>query len=221
MNRRKKSNKRKKEEEEEEVRSKKPKLNNEIVKEKNEPLIKPRKNKNKPIEVSSKMMTPRAIVFGTTAPNRKSRDPRFDQLSGKFNEDLYEKSYSFIKEYKQFEIQELRKKIKKTKNPEQREELQKKLQSMEHQLLAQERKDRVKQMKQAKKAEERRAVAERGKQPFYVKKRDWGKMEKQARRKELEEQGGEKLQHHLERKRKRKLQKERKYVPWARRGSSG
>lgn len=52
------------------------------------------------------------------------RDPRFEKLSGHFNQDLFEKSYAFLDDYKQSEQELLRKQIKKTKNPEHREELQ-------------------------------------------------------------------------------------------------
>lgn len=52
------------------------------------------------------------------------RDPRFEKLSGHFNQDLFEKSYAFLDDYKKSEQDLLRQQIKKSKNPERREELQ-------------------------------------------------------------------------------------------------
>lgn len=52
------------------------------------------------------------------------RDPRFEKLSGHFNQDLFEKSYAFLDDYKKSEQDLLRQQIKKAKNPERREELQ-------------------------------------------------------------------------------------------------
>jgi ribosomal RNA-processing protein 36 len=77
------------------------------------------------MEASSKRRPPRFIDFGTIPRNtqRKSRDPRFDSLSGKFNEDLFQKSYSFVEDYKQEELNELNEQLRKEKDPEEKERL--------------------------------------------------------------------------------------------------
>ncbi|CAJ0867319.1 12043_t:CDS:2, partial [Entrophospora sp. SA101] len=57
-------------------------------------------------------------------------DPRFDNLSGKFNEGLFEKSYEFIEEYKKSEINEISKRIEKEKDIEEKQKLQQLLDKM-------------------------------------------------------------------------------------------
>jgi ribosomal RNA-processing protein 36 len=77
------------------------------------------------MEASSKRRPPRFIDFGTIPRNsqRKFRDPRFDSLSGKFNEDLFHKSYSFVEEYKQEELKEINEQLRKEQDPEEKERL--------------------------------------------------------------------------------------------------
>jgi ribosomal RNA-processing protein 36 len=55
------------------------------------------------------------------------RDPRFDSLSGNFNEELFNKSYSFLDDLKQGEMKEMRKELKKTTDPKEKEKLRKAL----------------------------------------------------------------------------------------------
>ena len=55
---------------------------------------------------------------------KQRRDPRFDSLSGKFNEDLFEKSYSFLNEYKKSEIEQIKNQINKEKDPDEKSKLQ-------------------------------------------------------------------------------------------------
>lgn len=55
---------------------------------------------------------------------QQARDPRFDSLSGNFNQDLFEKSYAFLEDYRKAEVEQLTKELKKTKNEERRRELQ-------------------------------------------------------------------------------------------------
>ncbi|KAI9473934.1 MAG: hypothetical protein EXX96DRAFT_579922 [Benjaminiella poitrasii] len=65
----------------------------------------------------------------------KRRDPRFDKLSGHFNQDLFEKSYGFINEYKKSEMEMLKERIKKEKDPDTQEKLQGLLTKMVNSLL--------------------------------------------------------------------------------------
>ncbi|CAG8516257.1 2700_t:CDS:2 [Paraglomus occultum] len=84
---------------------------------------------SKPTEISSKKPVGvfRQIV---EVPSKKHRDPRFDSLSGKFNEDLFEKTYSFINEYKEIEIKELQELLRKERDPEEIEKLSRLLDKM-------------------------------------------------------------------------------------------
>ncbi|CAI2173663.1 16575_t:CDS:2 [Funneliformis geosporum] len=75
---------------------------------------KKRRNKHAPMEVTSKKPVSRfrqIVEISNSVKHR--RDPRFDSLSGKFNEDLFEKSYSFLDEYKKSEIELITNEIKK------------------------------------------------------------------------------------------------------------
>ena len=67
-----------------------------------------RANKNRPREVSSKRPVPR---LRQAVPTKKvvARDPRFDTLSGHLNEDLFEKSYSWLDDKRKQEIEVVRK----------------------------------------------------------------------------------------------------------------
>lgn len=56
-----------------------------------------KRGKNAPAELSAKKRVPRHKQV--VAPNReayKPRDPRFSELSGHFNEDLFGKTYNFV-----------------------------------------------------------------------------------------------------------------------------
>lgn len=60
----------------------------------------------------------------------KPRDPRFEETSGHFNSDLFKKSYSFVYEYQEAEINALKKEIASEKDPERKKKLQATLSSM-------------------------------------------------------------------------------------------
>lgn len=51
-------------------------------------------------------------------------DPRFDGLSGKFNYDLYRKSYKFIEEKQEDEIKELKQEMFKEHNERKKKQIQ-------------------------------------------------------------------------------------------------
>merc|ERR1712013_493487 len=91
-----------------------------------------KKMKSEPEEISSKKHKnkPRNVVENV---RRRHRDPRFDNLSGKFNEDLFEKSYSFVEDMKKEELKTVKKQFKKVKNQEKKSSLHKLLQRMEEQ----------------------------------------------------------------------------------------
>lgn len=63
--------------------------------------------KGAPIEVSSRQATapPRAKRCRISRP----RDPRFDDLSGKLDVDLFQKSYAFLEEYRDEELEGMKK----------------------------------------------------------------------------------------------------------------
>lgn len=63
-------------------------------------------------------------------PKRVLCDPRFDEKSGSFNEDLFKKSYDFISEMKKTEKLQVQKELKKTRKPERKKELEVLLQKL-------------------------------------------------------------------------------------------
>lgn len=54
---------------------------------------------------------------------QKRRDPRFDKLSGQLNQDLFEKSYNFLNDYKKSEMEMLKERIKKEQDPDEQDRM--------------------------------------------------------------------------------------------------
>ncbi|CAG8512064.1 23121_t:CDS:2 [Dentiscutata erythropus] len=94
------------------------------------------RRKHRPMEISSKKPVGRfRQIIEIPSHIKKRRDPRFDDLSGKFNEDLFEKSYSFLNEYKRSEIEEVKKSISKERDPEEKQKLQQLLNKLKLELV--------------------------------------------------------------------------------------
>ncbi|KAJ7374405.1 rRNA biogenesis protein rrp36 [Desmophyllum pertusum] len=90
-----------------------------------------RENKNRPREMSSKKPVSRLRHVIPLA-----RDPRFDELSGTFNQEKFDKAYSFLGEIKANEKKQLQKELQKTKQPERKQQLDSLLKRMDHQEAA-------------------------------------------------------------------------------------
>lgn len=128
---------------------------------------KKKKSKSAPQETSSRVPVKKARkVVGSAGKAR--RDPRFDGLSGTFNDGLWKKSYGFLSEKQEAECGEIRKQIKKTKDPEKKEELSRLLQSLRSRLEEQKRAEAKQKVKSERLKAERELVA-KGKKPFYLK----------------------------------------------------
>lgn len=85
----------------------------------------------RPSEVSSKKPVPRfREVVPIPKQKAESSDPRFDERAGKFNDDLFKKSFGFIEEMKSNEKKLVVKESRKTRDPERKKQLQKLLQQM-------------------------------------------------------------------------------------------
>jgi ribosomal RNA-processing protein 36 len=61
---------------------------------------------------------------------RAARDPRFGQRSGKFNETMFKKAYSFLDGMKEGERQMAEKEMRKTRDPERKSQLHTLIQKM-------------------------------------------------------------------------------------------
>ena len=168
-----------------------------------------RLNKNCPRETTSKRPVGRFREVITVAKT-KARDPRFDALCGKFNADLFSKAYSFLEQYKDSEIDELKIQVKKMKNRTKAVELKTVLTKLQQERAMEKRQARVTALHQRHKQEERKAVAN-GKSPFYLKRSDKKKLEYEARFNELNESG--QLNKFLAKKRKKNANKDHRWLP--------
>ncbi|CAM0134841.1 rRNA biogenesis protein rrp36 [Umbelopsis sp. WA50703] len=171
-----------------------------------------REAKNKPMEMSSKRAVGRRREV-VELPAAKRRDPRFDQMSGKLNQDLFEKSYDFLDKYKQDEEQMLKAQMLKEKDPEEKERLQKVLLRMVSQRNATKDAKRKQALQRERKRTEQELVKQ-GKKPFYLKKSDQKKLELIDKFKQLGDKNVDKI---LEKRRKRNATKDHKKVPFKRR----
>eukprot|EP00039_Didymoeca_costata_P010614 m.143473 g.143473 ORF g.143473 m.143473 type:complete len:128 (-) comp14898_c0_seq4:2063-2446(-) len=102
-----------------------------------------------PMEVSSKVR-PRARKVIHTG-KRSSRDPRFDEMSGTLNREMFEKSYSFINDMKKKEKNAVLKELKATKDEDRKRNLQRLLQRYKDQENAKKMKRKKMEAKKKKK----------------------------------------------------------------------
>ncbi|XP_032231357.2 ribosomal RNA processing protein 36 homolog isoform X2 [Nematostella vectensis] len=163
----------------------------------------------KPQELSSKQRVPklRKVV---QVKKKMGRDPRFDDLSGKFNEDLFRKSYSFVNDIRVEEKKSVEKELKKTKNAEKRKNLHDLLKVMNQQERSRKSAEAKRESKKKIKETERELV-QKGKKPFYLRKSELKKLELAEKYKELKSKG--KLQKYLTKRRKKTASKDRRHVP--------
>lgn len=130
--------------------------------------VQQRTSKRAPQEQSSKkpVSRRRELVHDN---RRKARDPRFDAMMGTTDEAKSRKAYSFLDDYRDSEMADLRAQIKKSKTPDAKEELKRELMSMESRKKARVRKDEEEKLLKEHKQAEKDLVAQ-GKTPFYLKK---------------------------------------------------
>ena len=171
-----------------------------------------KKSKSEPMEISSKKKKfnhdqPRYVVKSN---KRSTRDPRFNDLSGAYNEELFEKSYAFVQDIKKTEYESVKTQLKKVKNTEEKEKLLKVKQKMdtEQKVKAEKEKKRELFKKQKRQASEQTKI---GKKAFYLKNSDKKKIELAEKYKELKSSG--KLDKYMMKKRKRSAQKDKRSLP--------
>ncbi|KAG1467369.1 hypothetical protein G6F56_004452 [Rhizopus delemar] len=173
-----------------------------------------RENKHRPMEMSSKKAVGR---FRSVVPLQaeKRRDPRFDKLSGNFNQDLYEKSYGFLKEYNKSEMEMLKDRIKKERDTDTQENLK----MMLTRMVSAEKTDEDKKRKQNLIRERKKQEAElvkQGKKPFFLKNSEKRKLELMDR---YQKMGDKAVDRVLEKRRKKNTTKDRKRLPFKRRSA--
>ncbi|XP_078138933.1 ribosomal RNA processing protein 36 homolog [Centroberyx gerrardi] len=171
---------------------------------------KKRLNKNRPMEISAKKPAP---FLRQVVPVRKTvlRDPRFDDLSGEYKPEIFEKTYKFINDIKQREKEIVQKKLKRTKtNNQRKEKLQTLLKRMENQERARQSVQQQRERELAMKRQQRELAAQ-GLKPFFLKKSDKKKLQLAEKYSELKKSG--KLENFLSKKRKRNAGKDRRRLP--------
>lgn len=180
-----------------------------------------RTNKHAPVEMTSKKPVSRRRDFLANEPAKpKSRDPRFAPpgIGGSSDKSVVDeikarKAYSFLDDYQEDEMKQLRMAIKKTKDPNEKEELQRALLSMESKKKARARKDKERELLSEHKKKEKELIKQ-GKTPFYLKKSE---QKKQLLVEQFASMKKSQVDKAIERKRKKIAGKEKKALPLARR----
>ncbi|KAJ4008716.1 rRNA biogenesis protein rrp36 [Fusarium irregulare] len=176
-----------------------------------------RSSKHAPQEQTSKKPVSRRREI-IPENKRQFRDPRFDPLVGRVNEEKASKAYAFLDEYRDKEMADLRAQIKKTKNFNEKENLKRQLQSMESRKKANLRRQEEEKLLKEHRQKEKELVAQ-GKTPFYLKKSE---QKKQLLVNRYEGMSKGQVDRAIERKRKKVAGKEKKELDFLqRRGPRG
>lgn len=164
--------------------------------------------------------------------------PCVGKLSGKFNDDLFKKSYNFLPQQRQDEIGRLKQQLKTAKeagtkrkgtkrggakhksrpapvSEEQQYEWQQELGRLQQEHAEDHKLEAKKVAKRTRRKQEEAAVAA-GKKPYYLKRSELKKLEMKERFQQLQNDG--KLKKVLQKKRKKNRSKEATKMPRERRG---
>ncbi|KAJ1990449.1 rRNA biogenesis protein rrp36, partial [Coemansia thaxteri] len=146
----------------------------------------------------------------------QTRDPRFDGLSGNYNEDLFEKSYSFLDKQQEEEIEALKAQMLKIKkhDPHEAQRIQTVVSSLQSQIAAKKQKKHSQELKRTHRKKELEAVKQ-GKTPYFLKKRELKGLEAAEKFSKLKDSS--KLDNYMEKRRKRNATKDHRRMPYRRR----
>lgn len=166
-------------------------------------------DKHRPLEMSAKVRVPflRQVV---PISKKVARDPRFDDLSGEYNPEVFDKTYQFLNDIRAKEKQLVKRQLKKHRSGEEHEKLQQLLQRMEQQEMAQQERKQQQELRLALK-QERRALAQQGHRPYFLKKSEQRQLALAEKFKDLKR--SKKLESFLSRKRRRNAGKDRRHLP--------
>ncbi|EHB10858.1 hypothetical protein GW7_19135 [Heterocephalus glaber] len=166
-------------------------------------------DKHRPLEMSAKVRVPflRQVV---PISKKVARDPRFDDLSGEYNPEVFDKTYQFLNDIRAREKELVKKRLKKYRSGEEHEKLQQLLQRLEQQEAAQQERKRQQELRLALK-QEQRAQAQQGHRPYFLKKSEQRQLALAEKFKELKR--SKKLDSFLSRKRRRNAGKDRRQLP--------
>ncbi|WPH04033.1 hypothetical protein R9X50_00691700 [Acrodontium crateriforme] len=147
-------------------------------------------------------------------PKRITRDPRFDAMQDQSTQNLNQaKAYSFLREYEESEIAELKAAIKKSRNDDDKETLRRKMVAMQNRHKAKDAADREREVLRRHRKEERERIND-GKTPYYLKQKE---VKERALVDKFKSMKGKERQKVIDKKRKKESQKEKKRMPQARR----
>ncbi|KAI9934100.1 hypothetical protein ASPWEDRAFT_168378 [Aspergillus wentii DTO 134E9] len=182
-----------------------------------------RSSKHAPTVQSSKhaVSRKRTVIEPPAVP--KSRDPRFDPTIRDSNRGqnpaAASKAYAFLDEYRASELKDLKEQMAKTKDPAKKEELKRAIRSSSDRMRTSANRKREQEIMAEHKKNEKKLLREGKKSnPYFLKKSD---LKKQVMVKKYEQMGSRDRTKALERRRKKVASKERKEMPWERRGMEG
>ena len=168
-----------------------------------------RENKNAPAEMSSKKPVSRSREVVDVVKVER-RDPRFDPHNhDNLGEKINKRRYAFLKDYRQDEMRLLQANLKKEKDSIARAELEKTLRSMQSKEQASAERERRQKVLSDFKHKEREA-AKIGKTPYHLK--ESAKNELYLKDKFESMKSSKVVDRYMEKKRKKRSQKDRKRV---------
>jgi ribosomal RNA-processing protein 36 len=173
-----------------------------------------RASKHAPTEVSSKKAVSRKREVVLIA-KREHRDPRFEPLTGPVDSSRISAAYSFLDDYREDEMKELKAAIKTAKDEDTKDKLKRALMSMESRKKAQLRKSKEQEVLDKHRKVEKELVKQ-GKKPFYLKKAE---QKKRLLLDQFSSLKGKQLDRVIERRRKKLEGREKKNIPFARRAA--
>mmetsp|Transcript_101382 Transcript_101382/g.285996 ORF Transcript_101382/g.285996 Transcript_101382/m.285996 type:complete len:242 (-) Transcript_101382:108-833(-) len=175
--------------------------------------------KSSPAEVSSR----RASAPPPSGKRRRvvhARDPRFDDMSGKLDMDMFGKAYAFLDDHREAEVQAMKKEMRQLQKKKRRgkssvsareAELMQEVKAREQQDKQRRHIGEMRSMEEKLRHDEREKVRTTGKTPFFHKK---GAVRKLVLQKRKEERKGKPIRDKQEERReKKKAGKEKRKLP--------
>jgi len=172
------------------------------------------KSKDGPQVMSTKYPVSRFRQVIGSVPSKPRRDPRFDNLSGKFEPKTFRQDYKFLDDLRENEISILKKELKKTDNSSRRLQLRRSLNSLENHQQKSKREDEKQQLVKKWIGEQKQRVSE-GKKPQFIPKKELRQIEMVEKYKKLQKTN--RVDAYISKKRKRTEKKTRSHLPFSRR----
>lgn len=180
-----------------------------------------REHKHRPVEMSSKK--PVSVLRDSTLglgdgsgimKKKRTRDPRFDSLSGNYSEKAFKKRFSFIFDEKIPEEQrDIKDSLSKVKSSSKKNKLERRLEKLNQQLRAEESRRKHEARKQ-KVLDSHRNATKGQSIKYHLKKSEIKKQELVLKYQELQDSG--RLDKYMEKRRKKNAAKDHRYLPFSR-----